>query len=128
MSSPSPAPPLKLTVGGIATQVYGVSSLPSSTPNGLAVLFLLHGRFGSAAEASTVSWANSFLDHTRAEREKAGEGKELLVVTFDQRNHGERTVDAIKNKGWKDRAGVGEGLDNVGHAVDMLAIQSECTG
>lgn len=116
---------LSLHVGGIQTQIYGLHNLTPS-PDGLAVLFFLHGRFGSAAERNIVKWANSFVSNAATEREKAGgKGKQLVVVTFDQRNHGERTVDSEKNKGWREGKSEAEGLDNEAHAVDMLAIQSK---
>lgn len=114
-----------LHVGGIQTQIYGLQHLSKSS-EGIAVLFFLHGRFGSSADSSMIKWAESFVSNAATEREKAGgQGKQLVVVTFDQRNHGGRTVDSEKNKGWREGNSQAEGLDNEAHAVDMLAIQSE---
>lgn len=124
----NPTPYLSLPVGGILTHIYGLPTLnpTDGCPEGLAVLFFLHGRFGSASESRFVQWAQEFVDVANAEREKAGgKGKRLVVCTFDQRNHGERTVDSGRNKGWKDWGSEVEGLDNEAHAVDMLAVQSE---
>lgn len=118
----------RVVVGGITTQVYGVDALPTDTStSGLAVLFFLHGRFGKAEEPKMIKWAKAFVDSAREQRRAAGgSGKSLIVVTFDQRNHGDRTVDAVKNKSWKDKVGDGDDLDNPLHAQDMLSIQSEC--
>lgn len=54
----------------------------------------------------------------------------MIIVSFDQRNHGERLVNINKNRGFKDnfnflpKLARGEGeLDNESHAVDMYNIQ-----
>ena len=56
------------------------------------------------------------LDYAQEQRKAGKEGKDLLVVAFDQRNHGERIVDSLGNESWE---------KNKGHAIDMYAIQSE---
>lgn len=114
-SAPMTSPRI-LTVGGLPITVFGLSSSAPS-PKGLAVLFLCHGRFGSAADPKIAAFATSLVAHARAQL-GTSPGKDLLVVTFDQRNHGERVVDKARNKGWKDRGEVAE-VDNVSHAVDM---------
>ncbi|KAK4053976.1 hypothetical protein OIO90_003621 [Microbotryomycetes sp. JL221] len=131
-SSSSSSPAYRtVVVGGIETQVYGLDTLTqSNSSNQLAVLFFLHGRFGSATEPRFIRWSNSFIE-ARAQRlgdHNTPDVKDLLVVTFDQRNHGQRTVDKRKNKGWKDdptKAKDDESeLDNPSHAVDMVSIQT----
>lgn len=114
--------PTSLSIGGIPLTVYGLSSTPPS-PHGTAVLFLLHGRFGSAAQPRLVAFANSLVAHAKNSQERSA-GKDLLVVTFDQRNHGERGVDPERNKGWRDKE-VSEQIENESHAVHMYSIQSE---
>ena len=128
-----------VVVGGLAVHVYGLASLPPTSPSipasPIAVLFLLHGRYGAALEPKTVAAATALVQHAAEQRQQAGSAssRPLLVVTFDQRNHGERVVDMHKNKGWKDKfdkdaVDESDELDNLSHASDMLAIQSESSG
>ncbi|KAM0749334.1 hypothetical protein T439DRAFT_340070 [Meredithblackwellia eburnea MCA 4105] len=109
-----------LTVGGIHVNLYG-SPLGardrSPSKDGLAVLFLLHGRFGSAAEERMASFAHRFIDYSQSKP-----GKDLLVVTFDQRNHGQRKVDGNRNRAWQDKPTATE-IENHSHAADMYSIQ-----
>ena len=114
-----------LSVGGLPVQVFGLDAVSPPSPHGLAVLFLCHGRFGCAADPKIAAFATSLVTHARAELAKAP-GKDLLVVTFDQRNHGQRVVDQTRNKSWRDHGEVAE-LENVSHATDMYSIQSECS-
>ena len=136
MSPPqSPANSTTLTVGGLPVQVYGVDHLsPTSIAKPVAVLFLLHGRFGAASDKLISTFASTLL--TAPIGSSDARHKDLLVVTFDQRNHGHRTVAREKNFGWKeggkrrakereDQGMKEEELDNLSHAVDMMAIQSE---
>ncbi|GAA5891818.1 hypothetical protein JCM6882_007372, partial [Rhodosporidiobolus microsporus] len=139
--------PHTLTVGGLPVHVYGLSSLgsPSSSssgsaasqPRSLAVLFLLHGRLSSASHPLIRTFAETLLARPSSLPATAGQAqeKDLLVVAFDQRNHGHRLVDAERNLGWfegskrrlRERAerGVAEGeRDNESHAVDMVAMQT----
>ncbi|SCV74543.1 BQ2448_7572 [Microbotryum intermedium] len=126
MSTKQLAPtPKTFHIGGIPVHVYGLSSRLLRTSSrgeadraeGVTVLFFLHGRFGHSLEPRYVRPIQSFLD--TAERV----GKKLAVVAFDQRNHGQRTVDKDRNKGWKDDRNKGGPLDNESHAGDMMAIQ-----
>ena len=116
--------PTTVQVGGLPATVYGLSSLsPSSSPHGLTVLFWLHGRLGSAALVHEKREIEPILAYA-TERE----GRDLLVVTIDQRNHGERLVDLRRNKAWAPHWGEGleeAELENASHAVDMYSIQSE---
>ncbi|GAA6006723.1 hypothetical protein JCM11491_003157 [Sporobolomyces phaffii] len=133
--SPPPATPTAFTVGGLPVQVYGLDSLsPTSISKPLSVLFLLHGRFGAASDKLIATFASTLLaapvGHSHHDRTK-----DLVVVTFDQRNHGHRTVEREKNFGWReggkkraqDRRDQGiqdDELDNPFHAVDMMSIQT----
>ncbi|SCZ99637.1 BZ3500_MvSof-1268-A1-R1_Chr3-1g06176 [Microbotryum saponariae] len=125
MSTEQLPTPKTFHIGGIAAHVYGLSSpllrnTSSGVPDtaeGVTVLFFLHGRFGHSLEPRYVKPIQSFLE--AAERA----GKKLVVIAFDQRNHGQRTVDKDRNKGWKDDGTkVGES-NNESHAGDMIAIQ-----
>ncbi|OBZ72625.1 hypothetical protein A0H81_07452 [Grifola frondosa] len=92
-----------LIVGGIQVNVYSDTvATPANTP--IAVLFLLHGRTGSAEQIDWV--ARSTLEEIRKLRDesKAQTAQDLYVVTFDHRNHGTRLVDDLANQGWSNDA------------------------
>ncbi|BGP66207.1 hypothetical protein NBRC10512v2_007605 [Rhodotorula toruloides] len=130
--------PHTITVGGLPVHVYGLPALtvPATSSAGLAVVFVLHGRTESHEHPSIMGIVNRLVESAR-ERRLAPDGKgakDLLVVTFDQRNHGHRTVDRDRNLGWmeggrkraqvrKDKGMQAHELDNVSHATDMLACQ-----
>ncbi|GAA5883701.1 hypothetical protein JCM16303_004777 [Sporobolomyces ruberrimus] len=132
---PSPATHASYIIAGLPVQVYGLDTIsPTSISKPLSVLFLLHGRFGAASDKLMSTFASTLLTapagYTQHERQK-----DLVVVTFDQRNHGHRTVAREKNFGWKEggrkrakereEQGIQEEeLDNLSHAVDMMAIQT----
>ncbi|KAK4700254.1 hypothetical protein P7C70_g6000, partial [Phenoliferia sp. Uapishka_3] len=107
-------------IGGLPVSVFGLDPTRTHSPHGLAVIFLLHGRFGSAADRRISFFANSLISHSQSQ---SGAGKDLLVVTFDQRNHGERVVEAQRNNGWKEK-GTKDRIENESHAVDMYSIQT----
>ncbi|GAA5902328.1 alpha/beta hydrolase family protein [Sporobolomyces salmoneus] len=133
-TSTSP-PATTFTVGGLPIQVYGLESLsPTSIAKPIAVLFLLHGRFGAASDKLISTFASTLLSPPVGPTVPKTQS-DLLVVTFDQRNHGHRTVEREKNFGWKEggkkrakereEQGMKEDeLDNASHAVDMMAIQT----
>ncbi|GAA5880037.1 hypothetical protein JCM3774_004544 [Rhodotorula dairenensis] len=146
--------PDNLVVGGIPLAVYGLPALsvPASSSSGLAVLFLLHGRGEDSQIAYITQLATKLVESARDRRAavspvsaaansaSAGQpgpkrAKDLLVVTFDQRNHGHRLVDPERNMSWMEagrrRAKVREDkgmaphdLDNENHAYDMFAMQN----
>lgn len=117
------------TIGGIALNIYNLDHISTST-NEVAVLFFLHGRFGSSQDKSTLNAITTVISHANAHQE-AGK-KDLVVVTLDQRNHGSRLVNMERNRAWKDNfpgfdflsAKRAEELDNPSHASDMYAIQT----
>lgn len=101
------------TIAGIITTVYGLDELRSGLRN-LACLWLLHPRLGT--QASMEPLATSIVqDHVQrlskgAKRLVTG----LIVVSFDQRNHGSREVDKRANEMWS--------AGNKTHAQDMFSI------
>ena len=134
-SSSEDVPYKTFVIGGISAHVYGLSQLAAASSRdntapvaGLAVMFFLHGRFGSALQPKFVRNCEDLVRDAEQNREQggaSGPGKKLVVVSFDQRNHGSREVDRDRNRGWKDD-GTGQGqLDNESHASDMVSIQCE---
>ncbi|KAI9440092.1 Alpha/Beta hydrolase protein [Lactarius indigo] len=107
-----------LNVAGLSTNVYTRINLRDKrTSEPVVVLFFLHGRTESADQADPTaraifSWA--------AEKEATSRetSRDFIVVTFDQRNHGKRTVDKRGNLGWSKKAD----QHNERHAVDMYSI------
>ncbi|PCH42540.1 alpha/beta-hydrolase [Wolfiporia cocos MD-104 SS10] len=106
-----------IVIGGIAAHVY---SQPNATDaqKPVAVLFLLHGRMGSAQDCDGV--ANATLQWIADQRKKGGSAQDLLIITLDQRNHGARTVDVHANSGWREQPPA----KNDRHAIDMYAIHT----
>ncbi|KAI0327730.1 hypothetical protein GY45DRAFT_1092976 [Cubamyces sp. BRFM 1775] len=105
-------------IAGITVNVY---SQPKATKPGapVAVMFLLHGRNGSALKMG--EFVNGIFDEIHAHRKKhGGEAQDLYIATFDQRNHGKRMVDKKANQGWFDDPE----QNNDRHAIDMYAIQT----
>ncbi|GLB40650.1 hypothetical protein LshimejAT787_0805210 [Lyophyllum shimeji] len=103
-----------LVIAGLAVNVYSTaSSATASQPKEVVVFFLLHWRYGSMDDIDPV--ARSVIEQTQ-DRER-----QLLIVTFDQRNHGKRLVDAKANDAWARDKGKGH---NERHAVDMYSIQT----
>ncbi|GAA6039550.1 hypothetical protein JCM8097_008384 [Rhodosporidiobolus ruineniae] len=121
-TTPDYPAPTHLVVGGLPIHIYGLSTLSpprSEQGEGLAILFLLHGRLSSASHRTIPRFAHTLLAHADSQRQAAGgQGKELLVVAFDQRNHGHREVEHERNLGWNEKDG------NQRHAVDMVAMQT----
>jgi len=104
-----------LTVAGLNLDVYSESDATHSTSE-VVVLFLLHGRTQSAKHVQWV--AESLLDQVAEKRKGSSRSVPgLVVVAFDHRNHGSRTVDPLANGGWSEW-----GLKNERHAIDMYSI------
>ncbi|BGP57165.1 hypothetical protein JCM8202_005397 [Rhodotorula sphaerocarpa] len=140
------AHPQHLVVGGLPLKVYGhpALSVPANAAPGLAVLFLLHGRGEDSNVAYITQLATKLVEHARDHRGQVSAGassaaqsaparaKDLLVVTFDQRNHGHRIVEADRNASWVEpgrkraqlREQEGRQRDNDRHAADMFAMQT----
>ncbi|KAG6910101.1 hypothetical protein DXG01_013154 [Tephrocybe rancida] len=74
-----------LVIAGLEVNIYSATPINAERKEAV-VFFLLHGRYGSAAEIDPI--ARSLIEQTP---QKA---RSLLIVTFDQRNHGKRLVDA----------------------------------
>ncbi|KIY63537.1 alpha/beta-hydrolase [Cylindrobasidium torrendii FP15055 ss-10] len=103
-------------VGGLELHVHTRSKkkgTPASTKPA-AMMFVLHGRHGSVRNRATLAILNGLLD---------GDDdypNELFCITFDQRNHGHRTMNKKSNEGWSKEPE----KHNPTHAIDMYAIQT----
>ncbi|KAH8994813.1 Alpha/Beta hydrolase protein [Lactarius akahatsu] len=107
-----------LNVSGLSTNVYTRANLRdkrSSEP--VVVLFFLHGRTESADLVDPTARA-AFPWAAEKEATSREASRDFIVVTFDQRNHGKRTVDQRGNLGWSKKAD----RHNERHAVDMYSI------
>lgn len=101
------------TIAGITTTVYGLEELKLGVQN-LSCLWLLHPRLRTQGSMEPLA-ASIIQDHvqrfsTGTERPSAN----LIVVSFDQRNHGSREVDKRANEAWS--------AGNKTHAQDMFSI------
>jgi pimeloyl-ACP methyl ester carboxylesterase len=108
MESPDPTsasvskyPPTTVTVGGLRVTVYGLTTLPP-TPCSLTAVHLLHPRLQVSSYMAPL--AAAILDAATSP---------TICVAFDQRNHGTREIEPLRNEAW--RAG------NDRHAVDLFA-------
>ncbi|EIW84185.1 hypothetical protein CONPUDRAFT_163374, partial [Coniophora puteana RWD-64-598 SS2] len=88
-------------VSGLQLEVYtddGATDI--SLP--VTVFFLLHGRYGSTnsdyLRNSLDGIFKEYGSHSASERRR-----ELVVVAFDQRNHGQRLVKIEANVGWHEK-------------------------
>ncbi|KAJ3309391.1 hypothetical protein HDV04_006178 [Boothiomyces sp. JEL0838] len=96
---------LKIAVGGIPVSLYSIPQKPKGKkPLGI---FFLHGRTWTS-DSTIKRWYDYLTFVLEAFPEK------VYLIAFDQRNHGERMVNEMHNKG-KD--------ENPNHALDMFAIQ-----
>lgn len=109
-------------IAGLPIIVYGLNELtPSASsstaprPPDVCVSFHLHGRGGDAKNEDHICRGI----YQRAASNVAASSpsqpaRELLVVTFDARNHGHRTTNSLGQKGW--------GVGNKQHALDLYGM------
>ncbi|RPD65172.1 alpha/beta-hydrolase [Lentinus tigrinus ALCF2SS1-7] len=117
----TPASKLGLVVAGIPLDVYSCAN--ATKPETLvAVMFLLHGRMGSARKMEDYVHGifKEVQERRRALPQGAREAQDLYIVTFDHRNHGKRMENKKANMGWFDDPE----KNNERHAIDMYAIQT----
>jgi dienelactone hydrolase len=98
-------------IGGIHVNVYKRSE-SIKQPQSVAILFLLHGRKGSAKDMDPT--ARAIIEKVTDQQQR-----KLWVVTLDHRNHGERLLDSRANRSWADKVG-----GNILHAMDLYSIQT----
>lgn len=104
----------RLNIAGLLLTLYGLDELSNGTDE-VTVLWLLHGRgdtqdsMGYVAAAFLNAWTNR-------QRKKTLAHKQLICVTFDQRNHGSRMLDNTSNVSWSQ--------GNPTHGPDMFNLYS----
>jgi len=101
-----------IVIAGLPVHVY--SETPASR-RPTVVFFLLHGRQGSAEEVDPI--ARSVIEQSHAQHDRK---RDLIIVTFDQRNHGARLLSPMANEIWSDK----QEKNNKNHAIDMYSIQT----
>lgn len=99
-------------IAGIQTTVYGISELAKGISE-LAVLWLLHPRLQT--QASMAALASESIQHWNSK--PGSKSKGLIAVSFDQRNHGSRQINALANEAWRQ--------GNPRHAQDMFSSYRE---
>ena len=116
MADTYPVPPLSISnktfcIAGINTTAYGLDELDARVRD-VACLWLLHPRLQS--QECMAPLAASTIHAWEEEKQKLKKEKalSLICVSFDQRNHGSREVNALSNETW--RSG------NKTHAQDMF--------
>ncbi|KAI5284163.1 hypothetical protein KEM54_001557 [Ascosphaera aggregata] len=83
-----------LALGGIVLHIYSNGSLQSTTPI-FDLVFAMHGRQNTYQ--SVEGYAHRILEENATSSKPTK--RSVLVVCFDQRNHGHRTVDSVRNQG-----------------------------
>ncbi|CZR58720.1 uncharacterized protein PAC_08612 [Phialocephala subalpina] len=102
----------ELVIGGVKIYIYGVDELKRTSGGEIGVLYLAHMR--TKTYLVTEAIAHEVLHRYRTDGRK--KKYELIAVTMDMRNHGEREVSRQANLTWKD--------GNENHAMDLLSTIS----
>lgn len=100
----SPSSTTELVISGIKTYIYGLKELKGNSDK-LAIIYMAHGR------ESTHRSTERILQYIVSQYNKRGKATDLLGVTIDMRNHGERLLDIKLQKGWP---------ENPTHGPDMI--------
>lgn len=89
----------RYNMGGIHTVVYNLDAALAS-PHPIAVLVASHGLMGQQFDLEKL--VRGILDGTRRREDETGgcrtRRREIVIVTLDQRNHGERFVNDEANQ------------------------------
>ncbi|OCF56102.1 hypothetical protein L486_06043 [Kwoniella mangroviensis CBS 10435] len=98
----------ELNIVGLHLRVYGLKELEGSD-RPLAVLIAAHGRTNS--QKNMITFSQGILGEVYA-KPKEERKRDLLIVTLDQRNHGNRITDRKANLAYD---------ENPRHLIDMAA-------
>jgi hypothetical protein len=88
----------ELVIGGIKIYIYGLEELKRPSGVELGVLYLAHMR--TRTYIVTEAIAHEVLHRYRSDGRK--KKREMIAVTMDMRNHGEREISKKANFTWKD--------------------------
>jgi len=99
----------KKDINGITCTIYGLSELPKDV-SALSVLWLLHPRLQTADTMTRFAAQAITVWNSRPSKSPA---RGLIGVAFDQRNHGLRLEEPLRNEAWRQ--------GNPTHAHDMYA-------
>ncbi|KAK1238113.1 hypothetical protein MKX08_002692 [Trichoderma sp. CBMAI-0020] len=104
-----------IAIGGVTIYVYGLEELKQKSGVGVGVLYLAHNR--TRTYLVTEGIAHEILHRYRNDgrRKKV----EMIAVTMNMRNHGDRQVSRDANLTWSG------GNDN--HAMDLMSMISGAT-
>ncbi|KAF8852582.1 hypothetical protein BDZ45DRAFT_599741 [Acephala macrosclerotiorum] len=102
----------ELVIGGVRIYIYGLDELKRTSGVEIGVLYLAHMR--TRTYLVTEAIAHEVLHQYRSDGRK--KRYELIAITMDMRNHGEREVSREANLTWKD--------GNENHAMDLLSTIS----
>lgn len=78
---------LTINIAGFRVHLYGVQELSAQQREDTTVLFHIHGRTRTYKDAEPVAHQLLY-----GMRERGDSNRGLVVATFDNRNHGDRTV------------------------------------
>lgn len=78
----------ELVIGGLRIYIYGLDDLTQKSDVGIAILYLAHNR--TRTYRVTEGIAHEVLNRYRNDGRK--KKLELIAVTFNERNHGDREV------------------------------------
>ncbi|KAL6864611.1 hypothetical protein J3F83DRAFT_742425 [Trichoderma novae-zelandiae] len=104
-----------LVIGGVTIYIYGLDELEHKSGVDLAVLYLAHNR--TRTYLVTQGIAHEILHRYRSDGRK--KKVEMIAVTMNMRNHGDRQVSREANLTWSG--------GNENHAVDLMAMISGAT-
>ncbi|WFD25969.1 hypothetical protein MNAN1_000942 [Malassezia nana] len=105
-------------VAGLPVHVYGLEQLTPARQGGppeVCIAFHMHGRTGSAKKEDSLVrelYRNTMME--RAALVGSPRVRDFLLVTFDQRNHGDRKTNPRGQKSWKE--------GNPTHGIDMYGM------
>lgn len=88
----------ELVIGGVRIYIYGLDELKRPSSAEIGVLYLAHMR--TRTYLVTEAIAHEILHQYQTNGRK--KTKELIAVTMDMRNHGQREISNSANLTWKD--------------------------
>ncbi|TFA98382.1 hypothetical protein CCMA1212_009851 [Trichoderma ghanense] len=104
-----------MVIGGVTIYIYGLVELEQQSGVDVAVLYLAHNR--KRTYLVTEGIAHEILHRYRSDGRK--KKVEMIAVTMNMRNHGDREVSREANLTWSGR--------NENHAIDLISMISGAT-